>query len=335
MENLLVLTLFIVFLAFLFDFINGFHDTANAIATSVSTRALSPRAAIVLASSMNFFGAVTFTGVAQTIGQGIIDPFTIEDKTTGAIVVMAALISAILWNLFTWLFGIPSSSSHAIIGALAGAGISALGFDALNYTGFIQIFEALIFSPIAAAVLGMLVMTLFAFFLRNCSLAKTNRRFRMVQVATAAMQAFAHGTNDAQKTMGIITMALVTANYISTMEIPMWVRVAAGVSMAVGTSMGGWRIIKTVGSKIMKIQPISGVAADLSSATIIFGFTALHFPVSTAHIITSSLFGVGAADRVKGVNWAIAANMIIAWVMTLPAAAALAAAIFQILRWLL
>ncbi|WP_353947647.1 inorganic phosphate transporter [Sporolactobacillus sp. Y61] len=335
MESLFALILMIVFLAFVFDFINGFHDTANTIATSVSTRALRPRAAIILAGTMNFTGALTFTGVAQTISKGIIDPFTIQDETIGLIVVMAALISAVIWNLATWILGIPSSSSHAIIGSLAGAGVSAMGFGALNYTGFIDIFEALIFSPIAAITLGFIIMKVFTFVFRNFSLVKTNRRFRLFQVFTAALQSFAHGTNDAQKTMGIITMALVSSHYLDKVEIPLWVRVTSGVAMAMGRSVGGWRIIKTVGTKIMKIEPINGAAADLSSAAIIFGFTSIHFPVSTTHVITSSILGVGAAERVRGVNWGVAINIIITWVITLPMTALLSFLIFRFLIWIL
>ncbi|MFT8317925.1 MAG: inorganic phosphate transporter [Sporolactobacillus sp.] len=335
MESLLVLTLMIVFFSFAFDFINGFHDTANTIATSVSTRALRPRIAIILAGTMNFLGAITFTGVAQTISQGIIDPFTIHDETKGLIIVMAALITAILWNLMTWLLGIPSSSSHAIIGALAGAGVSALGFGALNYHGFIEIFEALIISPFAAITLGFIIMKLFTYLFHNFSLVNTNRRFRILQVFTAAIQSFAHGTNDAQKTMGIITMALVASKYLDKVEIPMWVRVASGFAMAMGTSIGGWRIIRTVGTKIMKIEPINGAAADISSAAIIFGFTFIHFPVSTTHVITSSILGVGSADRVKGVNWGVAFNIVITWIITLPLTALFAFMIFRLLNWIL
>ncbi|TGB00157.1 inorganic phosphate transporter [Sporolactobacillus shoreae] len=335
MESLFALTLIIVLFAFMFDFINGFHDTANTIATSVSTRALRPMAAIILAGSMNFLGAITFTGVAQTISKGVIDPFTIHDETRGLIIVMAALITAVLWNLGTWILGIPSSSSHAIIGSLAGAGISGLGFWALNYKGFIEIFEALIFSPIAAITLGFIVMKLFTVIFHNFSLAKTNRRFRVFQIFTAALQSFAHGTNDAQKTMGIITMALVASKYLDQVEIPMWVRITSGMAMAMGTSVGGWRIIKTVGSKIMKIEPINGAAADLSSATIIFGFTFIHFPVSTTHVITSSILGVGAAERVRGVNWGVAMNIVLTWVITLPATALLSFIIFKFLNLIL
>lgn len=335
MESLFALTLMIVLFAFIFDFINGFHDTANTIATSVSTRALRPLAAIILAGTMNFLGAILFTGVAQTISKGVIDPFTIHDETKGLIIVMAALITAIIWNLTTWLFGVPSSSSHAIIGSLAGSGISALGFGALNLSGFIEIFEALVFSPIVAITLGFIMMHLFTFFFHNFSLQKTNQRFRTFQIFTAALQSFAHGTNDAQKTMGIITMALVASKYLSVVEIPMWVRIASGIAMGLGTAFGGWRIIKTVGSKIMKIEPINGAAADLSSAAIIFGFTSIQFPVSTTHVITSSILGVGAADRVKGVNWGMAINIVMTWIITLPLTAMAAAVVYKILSWIL
>jgi PiT family inorganic phosphate transporter len=222
-----------------------------------------------------------------------------------------------------------------VIGSLAGASVSALGFGALNYTGFIEIFEALIFSPIAAITLGFLIMKVLAILFRNFSLVKTNRRFRKFQILTAALQSFAHGTNDAQKTMGIITMALVASNYLDKVEIPMWVRVASGIAMALGTSVGGWRIIKTVGTKIMKIEPINGAAADLSSATIIFGFTFIHFPVSTTHVITSSILGVGAAERVRGVNWGVALNIVITWIITLPLTALMSFFIFKLLAWFL
>ncbi|WKB34972.1 inorganic phosphate transporter [Terrilactibacillus sp. S3-3] len=338
MDSLLIMTLLIVFCALAFDFINGFHDTANTIATSVSTRALSPKVAIVLAGTMNFFGALTFTGVAKTVGQGVIDPFTIHDETIGSVIVLAALISAIIWNLITWFFGIPSSSSHAVIGALAGAGISALGFGAINFTGFIEIIEALLISPVVALAVGFTIMTIFDLIFRSLETLiyqKTNRGFRYFQIFTAALQSFTHGTNDAQKAMGIITMALVAAHYVPTMDIPMWVRIASGVSMAVGTSVGGWRIIKTVGSKIMKIKPMSGAASDLSSAAIIFSFTALHLPVSTTHVISSSIMGVGSAERVKNVNWGMAINIVITWVITLPITAILAAVIYKLLSWLI
>ncbi|MFC7392374.1 inorganic phosphate transporter [Scopulibacillus cellulosilyticus] len=328
MDSLLILTVLIVLFSFLFDFINGFHDTANTIATSVSTRALNPKVAIALAASMNFIGALTFTGVAQTIGKGIIDPFQIQN---GSVIVLAALITAIIWNLVTWLFGIPSSSSHAIIGALAGAGIAALGFGALNYHGFIGIIEALLISPVVALVGGFIMMTIFGVVFKDISLSKGNRGFRTFQIFTAALQSFTHGTNDAQKAMGIITLALVAAHYQSTMHIPMWVRLGSAVAMAIGTSIGGWKIIKTVGGKIMKIKPVNGAAADLTSSIIIFGFTFLHLPVSSTHVISSSIMGVGSAERVKNVNWGVAINIVITWVITLPITAVIAGVIYKIL----
>ncbi|MFC4617170.1 anion permease [Camelliibacillus cellulosilyticus] len=329
MDSLLVLTVLVVIFALTFDFINGFHDTANTIATSVSTRALNPRIAIVMAASMNFIGALTFTGVAKTIGKGIIDPFSIEN---GSVIVLASLIAAIIWNLVTWYFGIPSSSSHAIIGALAGAGISALGFHAINYHGFIEIIEALVFSPIIALVVGFFIMTIFTLIFRNFPLAKTNRGFRILQIFTAALQSFTHGTNDAQKAMGIITLALVAAHYQSSMDIPMWVRIGSATVMGLGTSIGGWKIIKTVGGKIMKIRPVNGAAADLSSALVIFGFTFLHLPVSSTHVISSSIMGVGSAERIRGVKWGTARNIILTWIITLPITALIAAIIYQLLN---
>ncbi|WP_062198014.1 inorganic phosphate transporter [Massilibacterium senegalense] len=329
MDTILLLTILIVLFALVFDFINGFHDTANAIATSVSTRALSPRKAIALAATMNFIGALTFTGVAQTITKDIVNPFALEN---GSVVILAALISAITWNLITWYYGIPSSSSHALIGSIAGAAISAAGFGILNYGGFIKILEALIISPFIALFVGFMMMTLFKFIFKNSNLYKTNRRFRYFQVGTAALQAYTHGTNDAQKAMGIITMALIAANFQTTTDIPMWVRVASALSMGIGTSIGGWKIIKTVGGKIMKIRPVNGAAADLSSALIIFSATFLHLPVSTTHVISSSIMGVGSAQRLKDVNWGVAQRIVMTWVITLPISATIAAIVYKILQ---
>ncbi|TCS82118.1 inorganic phosphate transporter [Tepidibacillus fermentans] len=323
-----ILLLIIVLFALSFDFINGFHDTANAIATSVSTRALSPRAAIVLAATMNFIGALTFTGVAKTITKGIVDPFTLEN---GAMVVLAGLIGAIIWNLITWYYGIPSSSSHAIIGAIAGAAISAAGFNALNYNGFLKIIESLIISPFLAITIGFIIMTLFQWIFKDFHLAKTNRGFRIFQIFTAALQSYAHGTNDAQKVMGIITLALIAGGFQTNTNIPMWVRLLSATAMGLGTSVGGWKIIKTVGGKIMKIKPINGAAADLSSAIVIFGFTTLKLPVSSTHVISSSIMGVGAAKRVKDVKWGIAGKIVITWIITLPLSALIAAMIYQLL----
>ncbi|WP_433748461.1 anion permease [Falsibacillus pallidus] len=328
MDTLFVITILIVIGALVFDFINGFHDTANTIATSVSTKALKPRHAILLAAVMNFIGALTFTGVAKTITKDIVDPFTLHN---GSLVILAALISAIVWNLITWYYGIPSSSSHAIIGAIAGAAIASAGFTALNYSGFLKILEALIISPILAFVIGFIIYTIFKVFLKNHNLTKTNQRFRIYQIATAAIQSYSHGTNDAQKAMGIITLALISNNYLTTADIPFWVQLSCAIAMGLGTSIGGWKIIQTVGGKIMKLRPVNGVAADLSSALIIFGATYVHLPVSSTHVISSSILGVGASHRRKGVQWNTAKRIVITWVITLPISAALAAILYWIM----
>ncbi|MCI2253533.1 inorganic phosphate transporter [Domibacillus sp. DTU_2020_1001157_1_SI_ALB_TIR_016] len=329
MDTLFLITILIVILALGFDFINGFHDTANSIATAVSTKALTPRRAIILAAFMNFLGAMTFTGVAKTITKDIVDPFMLEN---GLVVIMAALIAAIFWNLLTWYYGIPSSSSHALIGSIAGAAIAAAGFQALNYGGFFKILQALIISPLLAFAIGFIVYSIFKVVFKNNNLAKTNRNFRLFQIATAALQAYTHGTNDAQKAMGIITMALIAGNYQQSTDIQTWVQVSCALAMGLGTSVGGWKIIKTVGGKIMKIRPVNGVAADLSSAMIIFGATMIHLPVSTTHVISSSILGVGTAHRVKGVKWDTAQRMLITWVITLPITATIAAISYYILN---
>jgi inorganic phosphate transporter, PiT family len=330
MGSLFIITILIVIFALVFDFINGFHDTANAIATSVSTKALKPRQAIILAATMNFLGALTFTGVAKTITKDIVDPFTLPN---GSIVILAALLAAIAWNLITWYFGIPSSSSHALIGSIAGAAIAAAGFSNIQWSGFLNILAALIISPLLAFGLGYLIYTIIKIFFENANLAKTNRRFRLIQVLTAAVQSYAHGTNDAQKAMGIITLALLTNGYLSVNEVPFWVQVSCATAMALGTSVGGWRIIKTVGGKIMKIRPVNGVAADLTGASVIFGATLIHLPVSTTHVISSSIMGVGTAHRLKAVNWGTAKSMLITWVITLPISATLAGLIYVILSF--
>lgn len=330
MDSILFITILIVIFAVIFDFINGFHDTANAIATSVSTKAMSPRVAIALASVMNFLGAMTFTGVARTITKDIVDPFALDNGST---IILAALIAAIIWNLVTWYYGIPSSSSHALIGSIAGAAIAAAGFSIINFSGFGTIIKALIFSPLIAFIIGFIVYSIFKIVFKNNNLSKTNRRFRRIQIVTAALQAYSHGTNDAQKVMGIITMALIVNNYQSHDDIQLWVQFICALAIALGTAMGGWRIIKTVGGKIMKIRPVNGVAADMTGAFVIFGATFLHLPVSTTHVISSSILGVGSSHRLKGVKWGTAQRMIITWVITLPISALLAGITFYILNF--
>ncbi|KPN95837.1 inorganic phosphate transporter [Lysinibacillus sp. ZYM-1] len=334
MDTIIILTILVVIFALTFDFINGFHDTANAIATSVSTRALPPRVAIIMAATMNFIGAITFVGVAKALTKDIVDPFSLnafDGDTTGSIVILAALISAIIWNLLTWYFGIPSSSSHTLIGSIAGAAVASAGFSVLNYGGFTKIIMALVLSPLLAICAGFIMMTLFKLWFKNLNLYRTNKGFRTMQIFTAAIQSFTHGTNDAQKAMGIMTMALIAGGLHSGDEIPFWIRAAAATAMGLGTSIGGYKIIKTVGGKIMKIRPVNGVAADLASATVIFGATLIHLPVSTTHVISSSIMGVGSAQRVRGVNWGMARKIVTTWVITMPISAVMASVIYFVL----
>lgn len=325
----MILLILIIILALSFDFINGFHDTANAIATAVSTKALTLKRAIIMAAAMNFLGAVISTGVAQTIAKDIVD---LNKIPNGSIVMITALISAILWNLLTWYLGIPSSSSHALIGSLAGAAFADVGINAIKFGGFAKVVSSLIISPILALSVGFLMFTLIRFIFKRVNAAKANRGFRRFQVFTAALQAFSHGTNDAQKSMGIITMALVSYGYQNEMTIPHWVQLLCAMAMALGTSIGGWRIIKTVGTQIMKLKPVNAVAADLSSALIIQVATRFGLPVSTTHVISCSIMGVGASNRVKGVNWSTGKKMVSAWFTTIPITFILSAAICAVLK---
>lgn len=332
MSYLLIITIAIVVFSLIFDFINGFHDTANAVATAVSTRALTPRTAILLAAVMNFIGALTFTGVAGTITKDIVDPFKLEG---GLVVVLAAILAAIIWNLVTWYYGIPSSSSHALIGSIAGAAItSQASFGVLHYEGFTKIIIVLILSPVVAFCVGFIMYSIVKIVFRNANLTRSNRNFRFFQIFTAALQSFSHGTNDAQKSMGIITLALIVAGIQNgnDVEPQLWVKIACATAMGIGTAVGGWKIIKTVGGNIMKIRPANGAAADLSSALTIFVASSLHFPLSTTHVVSSSILGVGASNRAKGVKWSTAQRMLVTWVITLPISAVLAALIYLILH---
>src|SRR5665647_374174 len=288
----------IVFLALIFDYINGFHDTANAIATSVSTKALSPRAAIGVAATFNFLGALSGTAVAATIGKNIVAPHDVVP-----LVIIAALFGAIIWNLLTWYFGIPSSSSHALIGGLIGAVIARSGSAAVLWQGFLKILAGLISSPIIGLVIGSMVMTLLFWVFKGSSPVKTNLKFRRLQVLSACMASFAHGSNDAQKSMGIIGLSLLSAGRISSFHVPLWVMIACALSMSAGTATGGWRIIRAMAGKIFRIQPINVFAADFTASAFIYGASLMGVPVSTTHVVSSSIMGVGAAKRLKGVRW--------------------------------
>jgi PiT family inorganic phosphate transporter len=318
-------------LAVLFDYINGFHDTANAIATSVSTRALSPQWAIAMSATANFVGALTGTEVAKTIGSGLID-----QQFEGQLVVAAALLGAITWNLITWRLGIPSSSSHALIGGLLGAVAAAAGFGAWRLDGIRdKVLLPLVGSPVAGFVLGLILMVIiFNVFVR--AHPKTmNDRFRRLQILSAAYMAFSHGSNDAQKTMGIMTLALVTGGVIPEFEVPLWVVLLAASAISLGTAAGGWRIIKTMGTKVVKLDPVHGFAAETTAASIIFAASQFGMPVSTTHVISSAILGVGSSDRFNAVRWGVARRIGIAWVLTLPAAGATAALAYLLLSLIL
>lgn len=318
----------VILLALAFDFINGFHDTANAIATCIATRSLSPRVAILMSAVLNFVGAMVSTGVAKTIGGEIVTSPQMVDST----VLIAALTAAILWNLFTWKIGMPSSSSHALIGGVLGAVIISYGTGAIHTEGVLMIVAGLIGSPIIAICSGYIVMTLLFMLFRNVGKSRVNYVSLHVQNLSAAVMAFSHGSNDAQKCMGIITLALLSGGYIGELEVPMLVKFACALAMALGTSVGGWRIIRTVGNKIFRLEPVNGLAADINSAFIIFTATFLHLPVSTTHVVTGSIMGVGWAKRFRAVHWNTAYSMVSAWVMTIPSTAAVAAIVYLLIR---
>ena len=321
------LIIFVVILALCFDFINGFHDTANAIATCVSTRAIRPGIAIVGTAVLNFVGAMISTGVAKTIGGDIVLSANLVNET----IIIAGLVGAIIWNLVTWWFGMPSSSSHALIGGMIGAVSVSAGFAALNLMGIGKIVLSLILSPAVALVAGYLIMNILFAICRNYKPAKVNLTANRLQILSAALMAFSHGSNDAQKSMGIITLALLSGGFIGSLEVPVYVKLLCALSMALGTSVGGWKIIRTVGGKIFKMHPIHGFAADLNSAVVIFGATLLHLPVSTTHVVSGSIMGVGSAERVKAVHWNVAQNMVTAWVMTIPCTALLGAVAYLLI----
>ena len=317
----------VVLLALAFDYINGFHDTANAIATSVSTRAIDPKTAVMMAATLNFLGAMVSTGVAKTIGGDIV---TAPEMINGEIIV-ASLVGAIFWNLLTWWYGIPSSSSHALIGGIIGAVLISVGPEALQAGGIGKIFVSLVASPILALVLGYIVMKILLILFGRFSPIILNDRFRNMQLVSAALMSFSHGSNDAQKAMGIITLTLVASGHLPTLDVPLWVKLACATAMALGTAAGGWKIIATVGSKIFKLESINGFAADLNSALTIFTATLLHLPVSTTHVVSGSIMGVGTAMRVKAVNWSTARSMVFAWFITIPLSAGVSALAYVII----
>ena len=317
----------IVAVALAFDYTNGFHDAANAIAVAVSTKALTPRAALALAAVMNLVGAVISTKVAATVGAGIIDP---PSGTGGLQVVFAALIGAIAWNLITWYFGLPSSSSHALIGGLVGAALAAA--ESVKWSGIVdKVVIPMVLSPLIGFGLGYLFMLAILWTFRKANAHKAHRGFRYAQIASSAAMAFGHGTQDAQKTMGIITLALVTSGELDSFDVPLWVIAASALAISAGTYAGGFRIMRTLGRRIIQLTPANGFAAQtVASGVLIATATVFAVPVSTTHITTASIMGVGATRRLSAVRWGVAGNIVVAWVVTLPAAGLVAALAYVI-----
>ncbi|HEY6058495.1 MAG TPA: inorganic phosphate transporter, partial [Candidatus Limnocylindrales bacterium] len=313
----------------IFDYINGFHDTANAIATSVSTRALKPAHAIILSATANFLGALFGTAVAKTIGAGLVNQ-TDANQT----VVAAALIGGITWNLLTWRLGIPSSSSHALIGGLLGASFMAAGSQSINTDGVLtKVVVPLVSSPVIGLLGGFALMVVILNLFRRANPRLLNERFRRLQLLSAAYMAFGHGSNDAQKTMGIMTLALVAAGVLPAFdEIPVPVIILAATAISLGTMAGGWRIIRTMGQRVVKLDPVHGFAAETTAATIILGASHFGMPVSTTHVISSAIMGVGAVERLSAVRWGLAGSIVIAWILTIPASATVAALSYAVLH---
>ena len=316
--------------ALFFDFTNGFHDAANAIATSVSTRALSPRVAVLYAAVLNFAGAFVFLEVAATVATGIVDANVVSLE-----VVLGGVVGAITWNLITWYLGLPTSSSHALIGGVAGSAIAANGFDVVKWGGLLdRVLVPSLLAPILGVAIAFALMLGVLWVIRRQAPGTVNRIFRRLQIVTAGFVAFTHGTNDAQKTMGIMTLALIAGGHIEAddFHVPLWVIVSAATAMALGTYAGGWRIIRTLGQRIAKLEPPQGFAAEATCATILFATGKLGFPVSTTHTISGSVLGAGATRRLTAVRWGVAGNILVAWVMTVPSAALVGAAMESITR---
>ncbi|HCU68846.1 MAG TPA: anion permease [Desulfomicrobium sp.] len=328
MPELPILLVIIILVALVFDFTNGAHDCANAIATVVSTKVMSPRSAVMMAAGLNLFGALLGEEVAHTLGSGIVN----TDMVMGSqILVLAALIGAIAWNLITWYYGIPSSSSHALIGGLMGAAICHAGFSSLNGLSiFKKVLLPLVLSPLAGFGVSYVVMTIIMLLFWRANRHSVSRWFEKLQILSSAFMATSHGLNDAQKTMGIITLALFIFHEIDTIHVPLWVKLACALAMAMGTALGGWKIVKTMGHRIFKLEPVHGFAAETSAAMVITGASLVGAPISTTHTISACVFGVGATKRLSAVRWGIAGNLVVAWILTIPASALIAGATFYL-----
>ena len=322
------LLLFIIFVALVFDFLNGFHDAANSIATVVSTRVLSPQKAVMWAAFFNFIAAfVMGTSVAKTMGKGMIDLSVVTHE-----VILAGLLGAITWNLFTWYYGLPVSSSHALIGGYAGAAVAKAGPAAILLAGWTKTLIFIVLAPTMGLLVGFSLMVSVTWIFRRWHPFKLDQLFRRLQLVSAALYSLGHGGNDAQKTMGIITGLLVTGGYLTTFEVPFWVIIMAHGAIALGTMFGGWRIVKTMGTKITKLQPLGGFSAETAGAITLFVATHLGIPVSTTHTITGAIIGVGATRRISAVKWGVAGTIIWAWILTIPLSALVSALSYFAIR---
>jgi len=316
--------LIIIVLALLFDFLNGFHDAANSIATVVSTRVLTPGIAVIWAAVFNFIAVYTMgLAVAATIGKGIVTPEAINNH-----VILSALVGAIAWNLLTWWLGLPTSSSHALVGGLVGAAVCNAGWDSIVGTGVRKTIAFIFISPMAGLLLGYINMVAVSWIFRRTAPSRVDRLFRRLQIGSAALYSLGHGANDAQKTMGIITILLLTTHQIDHFAVPAWVVFSCGSAMALGTLSGGWRIVHTLGARVTTLRPVGGFCAETAGAISLFTATHLGVPVSTTHTITGAIVGVGATRRLSAVRWGVAGRIVWAWVLTIPAAAAVAAAAY-------
>jgi len=327
MDSALVLLALVIVAAVIFDFINGFHDTANAIATVIATRVLAPWQAILMAAGLNFVGALSGTAVAKTIGSGLIDPSAITQAA-----VLSALLGAISWNLLTWYYGIPSSSSHALVGGIIGGAVGHAGFGAPLWGPIGQkTVLPFLFSPLIGFVMAFILMIVVLNAFQRSSRYTMGAIFGKAQLLSSAFMAFSHGSNDAQKTMGVMTIALFSFGAISSFEVPVWVILIAATAMAFGTAAGGWRIIRTMGTRLTHLQPVHGFVAETSAATVIEVASRLGFPLSTTHTIASTIMGVGATKGPSYVRWNVAGNMITAWILTIPATATVAFVVYRLI----
>ncbi|HEY7129253.1 MAG TPA: inorganic phosphate transporter [Nitrospira sp.] len=326
MPELTGMLFLVVVLALMFDFSNGWHDSANAVATVVSTRVVSPFAAVIGAGVLNVAGAFMSTAVAKMVGSGIVDPASVTQH-----MVAAALAGAICWNLFTLLLGLPTSSSHALIGGMVGAAVTHGGWETVKLTGLRSVLEAMVLSPFFGFAMGLALMVLISWLFFRVTRSVATRLFKRLQLISACFMAFSHGANDAQKSMGIITLALLSAGQIPSAEVPTWVIGACALAMGLGTAAGGWRIVRTLGMKIVKLEPVHGFAAETGAATVLMFTAHIGLPVSTTHTITSSVMGVGAIKRLSAVRWGVTRRILYAWLFTLPGAAMLSTIIYLIM----